>query len=243
MPIGRQKKTSKVKTPATPPPITQTVFNAPSGDRFTTISTNGLQSLQSDLSPQTQATVAESLKALQDLAGELHQPDALRQNAIQQRSEDFYQLQAQGINAEADNRLAQTRSDLSKRFGGTYNASFGADLLGNLEKSRLNTLSDARKSSSLLGEDLYQSDEDSKIRRFNVFQNYLTDLNSQARGLQAASSSLIGSEAQRATDIALQRSNLINGIALEDNAQAQENARQRRAQAIQVASQLAWLAV
>lgn len=235
MPIGRQKSSSSKVEIKAPPAIQQIDFNLPTGDRYISSNQGRVETFESQLSPLTQATVSESMSALQNLAQEINQPDSVRQAAIDQRSQDFFNSQARGINEDADLRLSQTQSDLSKRFGGAYNSSFGADMLARVENNRLLRLSDARQQASLLGEDLTQNDQDNRIKRFALFQNYLGDLNNQAQGIQSAGANILQSEQQRATEIASQRANLISRMQMQDN----EIAAQSRQQAAAMAAAMA----
>lgn len=221
-----KKKSTKVKIDA-PPQIQQVDFSAPTGDRFLSKTQGNSELFESVLSPQTQGTVNESLNALQNLANEINNPDANRLEEIRQRSQDFYDLQAQGINESTDDTLASTQSSLGKRFGGAYNATFGADLLARIEKNRSQQLASARKEAALFGEDLYQSDEDSRLRRFTMFQNYLTDLNNQARGFQGMGGEILANDRQRATSLALERAKLALQAASLD-----QRARQSRTSAL-----------
>lgn len=236
MSLGRKKTKTKVVKVEALPPITRVETVSPTGDRFITQTQGGVQTFQSQLAPETQVTVQESLKGLQQLAQSLNQPDAARQNAIDQRSQDFFDLQAKGINADADAQLAQTRVNLAKRFGGAYNATFGVGLLNQLQQNRLSQLSDAHKQAALLGENLYQQDEDSRIRRFSLFQNYIADLNNQARGLQSNGSGVLLSETQRASDLAVQKANLAINASNNDAAASAEQARISRQNALQASS-------
>lgn len=239
MSLGRKKSKTKVVKVNAPPAITKVEFNSPTGDRFVTTTKGSNQTFESFLTPTTQMTVAESLKGLQQLAQELNQPDATRQQAIHQRSQDFYDLQAAGINSQADAQIAKTRSNLAQRFGGAYNATFGTNMLVQLEGNRLSQLAEAQKQANLLGEDLYKADEDSRVRRFALFQNYLADLNNQARGLQSTGSNVLMGESSRATDLATQRANLAMQASARDAALEAEQARQNRESALRASSQIA----
>lgn len=239
MSLGRKKKKTKKVVVKSQPTIQTVDYLSPTGDRFTTTVDNGVQSFGSSLGAPTQSIVNESLQGMLDLAKDLREPDGARQEAITQRSRDFYDLQARGINRTADERLFQTQSDLSKRFGGTYNATFGGDLLARMERDRQDRLSDAQKESSLLGEDLYRNDEDSRIRRFSLFQNYLNDLNNQARGLQTSAANTLDSNRQQADTLAIQRATLMNQLQLQDQAIAAQERSQRRLLALQAASNIA----
>lgn len=237
MSLGR-KKAKEVKIVA-PPPITRVEFNSPTGDRYVTTTSGGKQTFESYLNPTTKMTVQESLKGLNQLAKELNQPDPVRQQAIDQRSRDFYDLQATGINRDADAQISKTRSNLAQRFGGAYNATFGTNLLARLEENRLGQLAEAHKQSALLGEDLYRADENSRIRRFSLFQNYLADLNNQARGLQSNGSSVLLSEANRESDLAVQRANLAMQASNQNMTFDAEQARVNRENALRASSQIA----
>jgi hypothetical protein len=225
-----------------PPQTTQVEFNAPTGDRYLTAQEGNRQVFTSQLGGRTQGTVDAALGGLQQLAQELNQPDSARMADIRQRGQDYYDLQAEGINADADTALSRTRSDLSKRFGGAYNASFGADLLARIENNRIGSLSDARKDASLYAEDLQQSDEASRLNRFTAFQNYLADLNNQAQGYQSFGGSILQQENQRATSLAEQRASIVNRMA-SDNAAADAQAQEQRARALQAAAAIAMMAL
>jgi hypothetical protein len=243
MSIGSKKDDSSSKiTIDAPPPIQQVDFQSPTGDQYTSAMHNGVETFQSQLGPQTQATVSTSLAALQSLANELQQPDAVRQAAINQRAQDFYNLQAEGINQDADLQLAKTQSDLSKRFGGAYNASFGADLMAQVQNDRLGQLADAHQQASLLGEQLAQNDEDSRLQRFNLFQNYLSGLNDQAQGVQSNSGDILSASVQQANDLAVQKANLASRL-LAQNQAASDASAQRRLQTAQIAATVAMAAL
>lgn len=239
MSLGRKKTETKVVKVVAPPPITRVEFNSPTGDRYVTTTKGSNQTFESFLTPTTKLTVEESLKGLQQLAKELNQPDATRQQAITQRSRDFYDLQAAGINSAADAQIAKTRTNLAQRFGGAYNATFGTNMLVQLEGNRLGQLAEAQKQANLLGEDLYKADEDSRIRRFSLFQNYLADLNNQARGLQSNGSSILLNEADRATDLAVQRANLALQASTRNATLEAEQSRVSRENALRASSQIA----
>ncbi|MGE0201391.1 MAG: hypothetical protein AB7P76_10535 [Candidatus Melainabacteria bacterium] len=191
-----------------PPPITATDYTLPTGDRYQLETRGGQQSLTSALSPDTQGLVGASQTALTDLARSLGQPDTTRARQIARRAQDFFDLQAGGINADSDALSRQAQSTLARRFGGSLNSTFGADLLSRIENDRLNRLSGARKDASLLGEDLFASDEDSRLRRFTLFQNVLGDLNNQARGFASLGSTVQTSDRERVSRLALAQSSL-----------------------------------
>jgi hypothetical protein len=241
MSLGRKKKTpvkKEIKIVA-PPAITQVAFNSPTGDRYVTTTRGSEQTFESFLTPTTRSTVEESLKGLQNLAKELNQPDPVRQQAINQRSQDFFNLQASGINSSANAQLAQTRTSLAKRFGGAYNATFGTNLLAQMENNRLGQLAEAQKQSGLMGEELYRADEDSRVRRFSLFQNYLADLNNQARGLQSNGSGVLLNETQRATDLSVQRANLAMQASNQNASYQADQNRLKRESALRASSQIA----
>jgi hypothetical protein len=240
MSLGRKKKETKVKIEA-PALITRTTYTNPLGDQFTSSVSKGVEQHSSILSDGTRALVNESMSGLQALARELNAPDERRMRQIGERSQDYYDLQAQGINQDVDDALARTRSDLNKRFGGAYNATFGTDLLASIEGSRLGRLADARKEAALLGEDLFRQDEASRIQRFTLFQNYLNDLNNQARGLQSSNTSILSSERQRDSDLAIARANLAMKYAAEDRQYQAEQAQKNREAAARIALQVAKL--
>ncbi len=221
-------KKASVKAPAinAPPQVTQYDFLSPTGDRYTSRRENNFEINESFLTPQTRQTIGTSLDALDNLASELHMPDVRRVNQINQRGLDFYNLQAQGINAEADQIFGKAASDLSKRFGGTYNATFGTDYLSRLENNRLSNLSNAGKEAMLLAEDLYLQDEDSRSRRFGLFNNYLTNEFNKAQSLAGLGGNVLGNEASRAQSLAVNRAQLALNAA-HYNQQAALQARQQ----------------
>lgn len=238
MAAGRK---SKVKAPriSAPPQITESDFISSTGDTYRTRRQGNTEISDALLSPQTRSTVNSSMDALDNLAQELYRPDARRVNDIANRAQDFYDLQAENINAESDNIRSQTEGSLAKRFGGAYNASFGADALAQVENNRLNRLYDAGKEATLFGEDLYARDEDSRSKRFQLFSNYLTNQYNQQAGLAGNASGLLENEAGRAQDLAITRANL----AMKANLANQQAAIQRRGQTLNTAVDVAKLAV
>lgn len=232
MSLGRKKTEQTIKVDY-PKPVTRTTYTNPFGDRFISTSANGKETYNSKLSSKTQFIVNESLSGLQSLAQELNAPDARRMQQIIDESQGYYDLQADGINEDLDNVLARTKTDLNKRFGGAYNATFGTSMLSGIEGTRIDKLSDARKQAVLLGEDLAQQDEDSRIQRFNLFQSYLNDLSNQARGFQTNSSTVFSTDRQRVGTAALQSQELANNYSL----QSDQNAQRARQAAIMLAIQ------
>jgi len=164
---------------------------------------------RSTLSGPTQQLVSTSQRSLNQLADELGRTSTERSNAIQQKAQSLFERQSQGINQDANDTLGRVRSDLSKRFGSSQNSTFGNDLLARVENDRLNRLNDSRQHSDLLAEDLQNADEDSKIRRANVFYNFLNGVNSDARGINQSGASLVLNENQRATSLAVSRANAL----------------------------------
>lgn len=242
MSLGRKKKETKIKIEA-PPRITSTTYTNPLGDQFASSISGGVEQHGSRLSDGTRSLVNESMAGLQALARELKAPDANRARQINARSRDFFDLQAQGINQDVDDSLARTRSDLNKRFGGAYNATFGTDLLASIEGGRIGRLSDARKEAALLGKDLFRQDENSRMQRFTLFQNYLNDLNNQARGLQSSNANILLNERQRDSDLAIARANLAMKYAAEDRQQQAQQDQKNREAAARIALQVAQMMV
>lgn len=220
MSLGRKKSGSggEVKINA-PPAITQYDFTSPTGDQYKSWRKGNTEFGQSFLTPETSRTIQSSKSAMSHLADELNSPDASRLGQIYQASRNFYDLQARNIDSEADAILGQAKSDLSKRFGGAFNATFGTDYLARLENNRLGRLYDAAKEATLFGEDLYSRDEDSRMRRFQLFSNYLNDEYNKATGAATTGSNILQSEANRAQNLAIQRANMANS-ALNREAQA-----------------------
>ena len=77
------------------------------------------------------------------------------------------------------------------------------------------------------------------MRRFSLFQNYLADLNNQARGLQSNGSSVLLNETQRATDLAVQRANLAMQASNQNASLQAEQNRLNRESALRASSQIA----
>ncbi len=217
MSFGKKKsKTPKIKISA-PPAIQQFEFRSPTGDVFKTRQEGTTQVNESQLGDFSQNVVSQSQQGISNLADALKRPDAQRAADIRRRSDDQFQLQAQNINQEADTIFSKARSTLAKRFGGSINSTFGNDLLARLEGNRLGQLTDARRRSNLLGEQLALSDEDSKIRRIGVFQSFLNDLTAQAQGFAQTGSSLLQNENRRASDIAIARASLLQKAATQED--------------------------
>lgn len=229
MSSGRKK--TKAPTIAAPPQVTQYQFNSPTGDLYSTLREGNIESYNSALTAQKQRAVQTSNQALSDLADDLSYRDSRRAEAIESRARDFYDLQADAINSQANDMLSTAKSDLSKRFGGTYNATFGNDFLARMEKNRLNQLSGASKEASLLAEDMYQQDETSRLNRFILFQNFLNDEHNKALNVAGFASDVLQNEANRAQELAIQRASLAQR-ANEMNAASDIAARNRRASAI-----------
>lgn len=203
------RKNAKTPTIAAPPQVTRYEFNSPLGDRYLTRREGITEISDSILGPQTSRTIQTGQQALKNLADELSSPDARRLNDIGLRARDFYELQAGAINSEADALFSAAQSDLSKRFGGAFNATFGTDYLARLQNNRLSRLYDASKEASLLGEDLYRQDEDSRMKRFTLFQNYLLDEHNKAQGVAGTASDLLQNETNRAQDLAVKRASMV----------------------------------
>ena len=227
MSLGRKPAKAKAPVIEAPPQMTHFEFLSPTGDQYNVRRDGSSQFATTTLSPLSSQTVQTGQEALLGLADELIAPDNQRVQDIADKSLDYYILQAQGINAQADDILAQAESDLSKRFGGTYNATFGADYLARLENNRLAQLSTAAKEATLFGEDLYAQDEDSRIRRFELFQDYLTTEFDKANAAWSAGSNTLQNEAGRAQDLAVARANLVQN-ASRYNQEADLRARQQR---------------
>lgn len=205
MSSGRKKSKNKIKAP---PQITRTEYNLPTGDSYRSETQGGTERFSASLSGTTRNLVGQSQTALKTLAKEIRKPGDQRAKDIRNRADDFFGLQSESINKSADDLLKKTQTGLNKRFKGSYNATFGTDLLSKVEDDRLNRLMRSRKESNLLAEDLYQNDEDRRIRRFSLFQNYLNDINNQARGFATQGSNVLSSERNRATRVATAQAQL-----------------------------------
>jgi hypothetical protein len=95
---------------------------------------------------------------------------------------------------------------------------------------------------ALLGENLTQNDQASRIQRFNLFQNYLAGLNDQAQGVQSNNADILSTAQQQANDLAVQRANLVSRMSAQNQA-ADDASTQRRLQAAQIAATIAMAAL
>ncbi|MDX2083831.1 MAG: hypothetical protein SFZ03_00380 [Candidatus Melainabacteria bacterium] len=207
MSFGRKKNDSPPPVQA-PPAITRVEFNAPIGDRFISEVVGSTQTAKAELSPFTQALVDQSADAALEALSGLIQPDATRSAQIQQRADDYFQDLSRTINDSADDAIRRTQSGLARRFGGSANATFGNDLIDRLERSRQQELAGARRNANLLGEELSQNDETSRVRRLSTFLNLVNAPFEQSYSLFVPSSDTLLQERQRETDLARFRASL-----------------------------------
>lgn len=228
MSVGRNANTIKAPTINAPTPITQYSMGSPTGDIYSTIRDGNSQYTQDSLTPQTAATIQTSQNALQDLAQNLAQPNDQMYQNIADKAQNYYDLQAQNINNTSDNLYNQTTSDLANRFGGAYNSTFGAMDLGQIQKNRLNALYNAGSAATMYGQDLYNQDQANQINRFQVFNNYLTNLYNQAQSANTLGSNLLENEANRAQNLSIDQAKLQMQAAIA-NQNAARQAAQRRA--------------
>jgi hypothetical protein len=227
MPIGRKPTRVKMPVISAPPQVTNVEFISPLGDQYGMERQDNKQIADATLSPLTAHTIRTSQEALLDLANEFYAPDSERVQDIADKSLDYFELQAQGINTQADDILSQAQSDLSKRFGGTYNATFGADYLSRLENNRLTQLSNAAKEAALVAEEMYSRDEDSRMRRFGLLSDYLSGEFDKASTVWELGANLLQEDANRAQSLATARANLAQN-AMRYNQESQLKARQQR---------------
>jgi hypothetical protein len=225
------RKPNKVSAPVikAPPPVNSYEFIAPTGDAYQTWRDRNTQYSQNYLTPQTQTTIDASQSGLQGLARDLAQPgDAMVQN-INQQSQNFYDLQAQNINTNSDALYSQTASDLAQRFGGAYNATFGALALDQLQKNRLNALYNAGKEATMYGQELYNQNQANQIDRFQVLNNYLNEQYNMALAAHNIGSGLLENEANRGQSLAITQAQLQQQAAMANQNAAQQKAQQRLA--------------
>ncbi len=226
MTLGRTKNISAPRISA-PPSINNYQFQAPTGDAYAVTRNGNTERSQTFLTPQTQAIVATSQEALGNLASDLNQTDPQRVQDIAQTSQNFYDLQAQNINTNADTLDSQTQSDLAQRFGGAFNATFGTTLLGQQNKNRLNQLYNASKDATLYGQNIYQQDQQNKIQRFQAFGNYINDQNNQAQDATQFGSGILQNEAGRAQNLAISRAQLLQNSQIHNQSAAIQLRQQR----------------
>ncbi|MEM0952099.1 MAG: hypothetical protein AAGI66_08170 [Cyanobacteria bacterium P01_H01_bin.74] len=209
MSLGKKRSsTPKIKIEA-PPRITRVDTVTPTGSSFSSINAGSTIRNEITLDPLTRATMNSSLSGLYNLTNSLAGDDNARSAEIADKANAFYNQQATSINEAADLSRQSLASQLSRQFGGRYNATFGNDLLARQERDRLAQLSEARQNASLLAEDLNQADEASRINRFGVLQGYLDTLTNQALGVQSRGSQLLQTDRNQAANQALQRANLL----------------------------------
>ena len=231
MSFGSKKSSGSDIRIAAPPRITQTNYTSPAGDQFITQSQGNTQYFKNILAPKTQQVVDQSLQGLHTLAGQLMTPDQSRVDQINQRAKDFYDVQARGINRIYDDQRKQTQADLNKRFGGAYNATFGADELARVDNNRATELVNRQQQSGLLAEDLKQQDENSQTKRFQLFQNFLASLNGEAQDASSAGSQILATDRSRASQLALQQAQLSQRAIEQQNASGDQH-NQARQQAV-----------
>ena len=209
MSFGKKKSKAPKVQIAAPPQIQQVEIRSPIGDVFRSRQEGNTQINETELGEFSSLLGERSQQGLLDEVSGLGKTDAQRRQDIQERASDLFKTQAQGINRDADDQLSRARSLLSNRFGGTFNSTFGNDYLSRLENNRLVELSDARRRSNLLAEDLTQSDQDSRIRRLGVFQGLLNNIVAQAQGAAQTGGGILANENQRATQLAVSRAQMI----------------------------------
>lgn len=77
--------------------------------------------------------------------------------------------------------LSQTQSDLAKRFGGSINTTFGADLLGQIEKNKLQAMQDAQLEATQVGRELYDDAQKARVQKLNALMGVYDQVYSKFR--------------------------------------------------------------
>lgn len=231
MSSGRKKSNIQIDRQ---PAIKNITYNLPSGDTVSQRVKDGKLKFSTSLSPSSRKLIDTAKAGMLGLADELKQPDAIRQKSIHERANDFFGRLRTGIHEDASRLMEKTKSDLSKRFGGTYNATFGTDLLGRQHKNYLAQLKDARIQANLLGEDLARADEASRINRFNLFNNVVNGFNNQLTGLVSPGLGFLSGERDRNSRLALAQAQFDQQY----QQQRDEQARQNRLNALRLGAQI-----
>lgn len=176
MSFGREKRTpAPPPRPPEPPRITRVETLSPLGDQVVTEEAGNVQRTFSKLSTPTRRILDTSRNAVQGLATQLASPDSTRQRDLQRLQEDLFSSQAAAINSASDRSAGAIRSQNAQRFGGALNATFGNQLLGELEGQRQRSLADARLESDLIARELENTRTQSRIQRLQVFQGLLNN--------------------------------------------------------------------
>ncbi|MBK8191267.1 MAG: hypothetical protein IPK79_12555 [Vampirovibrionales bacterium] len=189
------KKKSGLKAPRLrPPAMTQIETRTPLGDAFITRNENGALINESRLSPQSAQIVADARDELGALTRSLGRTDSQRAGEIDRAQRELYKLEASGIESDAGLAAEKLRSQLSRRFGGSLNASFGGDLLARMDSGRLNALADARQRAGAAAQEMTAQDEASRLRRANTLMSLLSQYQGQAQSAAESGSSLLTGE-------------------------------------------------
>lgn len=219
-----KKKSKAPKAPApVAPAMTQVEVRSPLGDAYITRSENGALINEARLSPHSAQLLNDARDELGALTRSLGRSDGDRAASIERASRDLYAREAEAIQKDATVAAEKARSQMARRFGGSLNASFGADQLARLESSRLGALGEARQRSRDVAEGLASQDDASRARRMGLLMDVLNQYNGQAQAAGASGSSLLAAELRRSQDQAESRARLLRDY--QDNVAA---ARTRR---------------
>jgi hypothetical protein len=135
----------------------------------------------SQLTPTFRRNLNRNQTLIQQLTNQLVRPPQAETRRIQSYQNTFFDKLRNAINQSADASYSKTQSDLAKRFGGSLASTFGTDLLSRLEKNRLGAIEDARTEAELVGQQLFQEAEQSRIRKLQALQNQFSQLASALR--------------------------------------------------------------
>lgn len=231
------KKTPKVKAPTlstgyskddAPPPMARgRQFSDVMGNRFVTRMHRGQEVSSTRLRGPSRQIVSGAQHGIRNLSDQLRRSEPQRQRERDVKSNELYGEFSNDINQNARLSQNRTRSRLSQTLGGSMRSTFGNNLLAQLERSRLKTLSDARGQSRQLAYQ-FQNDEDTnRMRRLSMFQGVLDSYNNRAMGSSQLGSALLSGERDRLTGLSMKRAEL-DFSAQQFNQQQAMAARQRR---------------
>jgi hypothetical protein len=134
----------------------------------------------STLSDFEQKQYLTDQKRLARLTGELMRQPRAEAKQAQSFQEMFVNQLRSTIDESVNSSLSDARSDLAKRFGGAYNATFGNDLLSKIEGERFKSIRDAKIDASLMGQQLLENANQARMQKIQLLQGQLSNL--QAAG-------------------------------------------------------------
>lgn len=139
------------------------------------------QSALDFLSPSTRSQVIKTQNSMAKLAGEIVKTPTVENKRVESYQKTLFDKLRKAIDETSNLRLAETESNLAQRFGGSLNSTFGNDLLGRIEKERLNAVENAKMDATLAGNQFAEDLNVSRINKLKALQGYFSNLSSTAR--------------------------------------------------------------